>query len=389
METKSDDLKFANAVITRNLAMLPPMLPPKPLDEVRTALAHLIRAARPRELLALRTLRHAFCSLARDNDGAEPQICPLLHKLASCDTSKPADHHNFNTGIAMNVAAGILLLFAHGMGQQRAHHDAPAACSGHDLTPKPLVILLGFAGGTPAALQRYADKLYHQNQDHVQVALVTASEVPEIFEHNIKQILRMTRGRPSWTIHLFSKAGFLTLAHLCACIREERLRQTAIQMNACVISARGSMPTPPRAIIWDSSPGSMSNYEEFIQGTWQSALLIAKRNKFTFSDAAKKRMDQLLSSSHYAESVRDSYAPMLSLSPFPFTGCKHCFIFQRNDPVSSAYEIKQYAARQIPAEPQPSKKKAVALLELGQGTHCDGLWWCGNAYLRAVRETLS
>jgi hypothetical protein len=251
----------------------------------------------------------------------------------------------------------------------------------------PLVVLLGFAGGTPAALQRYADKLYYDHdagKRRAQVLIVTASEVPEIYEHNVRRVLRTARGRPSWSIHLFSKAGFLTLSRICDRLREERLRHTALQLNACVISsASASATTPPRCVVWDSSPGSMSNFAEFIQGTWQSALLIAKRGQFTFSDIARGRMEKLLASSQYSEFVRDSYSPMLSLSPFPFAGCKHCFIFQKGDPVSSADEIKRYATEQI------TDRSEHRLLELSQGTHCDGLWWSGDAYMRAVHGMLS
>ena len=154
-------------------------------------------------------------------------------------------------------------------------------------------------------------------------------------------------------------------------------------MSACVISSASTTTMPPRCVIWDSSPGSLSNFAEFIRGTWQSALLIAKRGHFTFSDIARARMDRLLASAHYAQSVRDSYAPMLSLSPFPFAECKHLFIFQKGDPVSSADEIKRYAMEQI--EDQSNHM----LLEFSQGTHCDGLWWSGDAYTRAVHDMLS
>ena len=127
------------------------------------------------------------------------------------------------------------------------------------------------------------------------------------------------------------------------------------------------------------------SFDEFIQGTWQSVLLVAKKSNFNFSEIAKERMTRLLRSNEYAEAVRNSYSPIMSMSPFPFAGCKHLFIFQKNDPVSSAEEIKRYIATQL----CDTDRSVSVLLELSQGTHCDGLWWSGESYLRATHNILT
>ena len=361
-----DDTKFARALVKRRLGELPPMLPKKDLGGVVRSLQSVCRAKNPPNKLALRALRHAFVALSHDNDGAATTVCPLLHKLASATTGP--------TGIASDTAAALILLFAHGLGQR---YDGDA----HKSTSKEnLVVLLGFAGGSPSMLRRYADRIY-KDTTRENVMIITASEVPEVFEHNIRLVMRAVRGRP-WSVHLFSKAGFLTLSRICLRLRQAKARARALQANACVITADRADISPPRAVVWDSSPGSMKDYNEFINGTWQSALLVAKRGSFVFSQEAKLRMDKLLD--QFPEAVKESYAPMKSLSPFPFVGVQHLFIFQTGDPVSSAAEIKGYAAGQLP----PRDRTNAVLLELKRGTHCDGVWWDGDVYTKAVRDVL-
>ena len=233
-----------------------------------------------------------------------------------------------------------------------------------------------------------------------------ASEVPEVYERNLEAVLRGVReggaGAP-WAIHLFSKAGFLSLARLLKRLDVRRLQEER---------AHGAPVTPlPSAIVWDSSPGSMSNYDEFIAGTWSSAEVLARRAQFGYSAEARARMDALLTStsaaqqSRYDEAVRDSYAPMHSLVIQPCAGachglslpstlpagCHHLFLYSDKDPVCSPAEIRGYVsalAAASAADAAAGGDAAVGSCRSARvgGTHCDGLFWSGAEYTAAVRK---
>ena len=87
--------------------------------------------------------------------------------------------------------------------------------------------MLGFAGGTPADLRKYGAKLGYGSAEGEADAdiFMCASEVPEVFERNLGVVLAAVRAsaRP-WAAHLFSKAGFLSLARLLKRLDKPRKR---------------------------------------------------------------------------------------------------------------------------------------------------------------------
>ena len=277
---RSDDDRFASAICRRALGELPALLDAAapPLETVIQSLESLLKAQRPREALVLRALRRTLECAVRDNDAVFPRVCGPLHRLA---TSLPADSQ------AGDVAAGLLLLFAHGLGEALESGPsppgaldsaapaapatavpAPAPTPTTHATARPLVVMLGFAGGTPADLRKYGAKLGYGGAEGEADAdiFMCASEVPEVFERNLGVVLAAVRAsaRP-WAVHLFSKAGFLSLARLLKRLDISRLREER---------AEGVPSTPlPSAIVWDSSPGSLSNYDEFIAGTFLALAL--------------------------------------------------------------------------------------------------------------------
>ncbi|KAL1519089.1 hypothetical protein AB1Y20_003356 [Prymnesium parvum] len=367
-----EEISFAAAITSRQLWRLPPLLPESDAEEVLLSLASSIRATLPREALLLRSLRRALAVAVRDNDDAMPRVASALHLLL---TALPAD------SIAAGAAAGMLLLFSHGLG-----HLPPPGC------PRggggPLVVMLGFAGGTPADLRKYSDRLYTPRG--AELVSLCASEIPEVYTQLIAAVLTRARTAAHWVIHLFSKAGFLLLARL---LRElERQRTTA---------QRGVAP-PPAAIIWDSSPGSFSDYSEFVKGTWQSAELLARRARFSYSPAARERMDTLLRSSDYAASVRESYGAIGQLSIQPYPGgchglslptcmphnCHHLFLFSEKDPVCNPDEIRSYLNSLAVASDMECKGVRSCKSVMVKGTHCDGLFWSTSEYRAAVYELL-
>ena len=378
----TEDTNFANAIVTRRLWDLPPLLPSPTLEDTVTCLQSCVRAANPRASLLLRTLRKTLSLCAHDNDNAIPLVSPYLHQLT---TNLPS------ANLAGDVAAGLLLLFAHGLGQLPAEMKAianPKAKTHHQHQDKLLVIMLGFAGGTPADVRQYSSRLYSASEHDIMV--VTASEIPEVYTAAVSKALRATRGRTKWVIHLFSKAGFLMCGRMIEQILRKQAREEEIRTQTCQ-SVFYDATSLPSAIVWDSSPGSLSNYDEFIQGTWQSAELVAKRGQFQYSVEARARMNAILTSEAYPYSVRDSYAPMHNLMPFPNPNpntnprattqkTKHLFLFSEKDPVCSPVEIRKYATECV--------TKEVSRCVVVSGTHCDGLFWSGKAYVEAVRELL-
>ena len=243
--------------------------------------------------------------------------------------------------------------------------------------------MLGFAGGTPNDVRQYSSRIYPD--DEYETLVVTASEIPEIYNQSIQlvlQTIRSSRNR-QWTVHLFSKAGFLLCARLMDKIVRNKSRAGALQASACVLSASSpssSCAVAPSAVIWDSSPGSVKNYDEFIQGTWQSAELVAKRSQFVYSEEARLRMNRMLASEAYPYAVRDSYAPMHSLMPFPGHGrTKHLFLYSKRDPVCSPDDIRRYSNDCV-------KEKTCVVVG---GTHCDGLFWSKKVYMEAVNLLLA
>ena len=370
-----DDI-FAQAIITRQLWNIPPLLPSTGYNIVQS-LQSCIQATRPREKLLLRSLRKSLSYAIQNNDTNIPQLSPLLHQLATTQDS-----------VAGEVAAGLLLLFAHGLGQIAKLPEITNQKS-TTFTNKILIIMLGFAGGTLNDIQNYASRIYPATDEtEYEVILVTASEIPEIYKASMDIVLRATRGK-KWMVHLFSKAGFLMCGRIIDHIVQKKQRQEAIIAETChcTFSTSTDLPT---AVIWDSSPGSLTNYEEFIQGTWASAELIAKRGKFTYSIQARERMNKILHSEQYPYSVRDSYAPMHNLIPFPrcttttatataTTSTKHLFLYSEKDPVCAPEEIRKYAKESV------TDGKCVVV----KGTHCDGLFWSRKIYMDAVKDLLT
>jgi hypothetical protein len=359
MAIHPDDARFADAIVTRQLWALPPLLAVPNTDDVVRALECSVTAKQPPPALLLRTLRKTLSMAARDNDAAIPRVAPFLHQLATelPENSKAGD-----------VAAGLLLLFAHGLGQVVIPSSTEVATTSDiAVRNKTLIVFLGFAGGTPATLRQYASRTYPDSD--FDVVIVPASEIPEIYNTSIDQVVKSIEGpRPAWVIHLFSKAGFL----LCA-----RLMARFSELNADEDAA--TLLPPPKAVIWDSSPGSVTNYEEFCEGTWASVELIAKKSKLQLSDGAKSRLRRILRSEAYPEAVRDSYAPMHSLVPFPVDDTEHLFLFSDKDPVCDPQEIRKYAQESV------TKQKQVVV----SGAHCDGLFWSAKLYLEAVRSVVS
>jgi len=367
-----DDALFAEAILHRSLWQLPPLLPPPVPADVLLALETCARAKQPREAVIIRSLRRAFSCAAHDNDAAFPLLMAALNRLASC---LPAESR------AGDVAAGVILIFAHGLGQL-----VPSAMAGssptadtESLDGKMVMVVLGFAGGTPSDLCKYTSRLYRD--DEVRVITLCASEVPEVYGPNLDHVASLLRGAPRWAIHLFSKAGFLSLSRL--------LDRTEADVRL----------RPPDGIIWDSSPGSLSDYAEFVAGTLHAADTLARRAKLELSAEARARMDRLLHSEPYALAVRKSYAPMFRLagihpgpgvchglcSPFPPT-THHLFLFSDRDPVCSSHDIRSYCNALAAAGRDGS---GIVNCVKVKGTHCDGLFWSEAVYAAAVRDILS
>ena len=378
--------RFATAVTTRALHTLPHLLrdAPAKVDTVLLQLESMAKtaAAKGESRLLLGTLRRALACVVRDNDGAMPRVSAALHKLAS---ALPAGSRGGD------VAAGLLLLFAHGLGEALAAPPPASPPGGEALTPRNCkVVLLGFAGGTPSDLLKYSSRLGYGDAENV-----CASEIPEVYEASMDLLLDRLRAaapRP-WAIHLFSKAGFLMLARLLRRLDGRRLQEER---------GGGAARTPlPSAIIWDSSPGAMADYREFVSGTWAAAEKMARAAapSFAFSKEARARMDRLLHSAEYAPAVRDSYAPMQSLNVQPGEGachglslpaimpeaCHHLFLYSERDPVCSPDEIRQYCSALASAVTGGASCHSVRI----GGTHCDGLFWSGAEYTAAVRKTLA
>lgn len=154
----------------------------------------------------------------------------------------------------------------------------------------------------------------------------------------------------------------------------------------------------------------MSDYEEFVAGTWAAAEVLARRAQFTYSAAARARMDALLHAPAYAPAVRDSYAPMhgLVIQPcagachgltLPATmpeGCHHLFLYSERDPVCSPDQIRGYVSALAAASGAAAAASSAAAggsagscrsVKVG-GTHCDGLFWSADVYTAAVRKLL-
>jgi hypothetical protein len=355
MKKDEHDEVTARALITRQLWLLPPLLTGCVIEDVVRALETCTRAQHVREALVLRTLRRVLSCAVADNEATIPRVASGLHSLAR---TLPAG------SLAGDGAAALLLLFAHGLGQAASLSQPPPS----ETASAPLVVMLGFAGGTPNDLDKYARRCYSATAD--EVLQVCASEIPEVFERNVDQVMDAVKGR-QWVVHLFSKAGFLMLARLAA-----RLQK------GC------SSEALPAAVIWDSSPGSISNYEEFVSGTWSSAERLSAH--FLYSDATRARMDALLRSNDYALSVRESYAPMLGIAPFPFPGrCHHLFLYSDQDPVCSPEEIQRYAAEVAAANGSAADGGRSCVSVRVRGTHCDGLFWSSSEYTSAVKELLA
>jgi hypothetical protein len=377
-----DDARFAMACTTRSLDNMPPMLPVPELDSIIQSLRSILRAKQPRESLVVRTLRRAMSCAVHDND-AIARLSPFLHDLSA----------STHVGNGSAVAAGLLLLFAHGAGQLSPPvEDGGASGEGG----KPLVLMLGFAGGTPSDLRQYSSRLFGDGA--VDVLALTASEIPEVYQRNIEVGLARARLASRWFIQLFSKAGFLMLARL---LRSLDLARTRAARRAGGAAEAAPSLEPPFGIIWDSSPGSFSNYGEFVAGTWQSAELVAKRGKFVYSAEARARMDELLHSPPYAPSVRTSYGPIASLQIHPCEGachglslpsympetCHHVFLFSDADPVCSADEIRTYISS-LASACDPAGGASCKSVRV-RGTHCDGLFADGAKYTAAVKDLLA
>ena len=90
-------------------------------------------------------------------------------------------------------------------------------------------------------------------------------------------------------------------------------------------------------------------------------------------------MNVILNSKQYPLSVRDSYAPMHHLIPFPVKGTKHLFLFSEKDNVCAPEDIRKYS------------RSSVGLSQnvVVKGIHCDGLFWSGPMYCGAVEELMN
>ena len=168
-------------------------------------------------------------------------------------------------------------------------------------------------------------------------------------------------------VHIFSKSGFLMLARLVTAL--ERAGGEAVERL--------------RGVIWDSSPGSVVNYDEFIAGTWASAMLMAKKAGFDFSKTARTCMDGLLRGVAYPEQVRESYSSIHSLMPsFPLPGRHHLFIYSKRDLVCNASDISAYATACT------ATAASCVSVEVNMSNHCDALFWDPQKYGAAVRQLL-
>ena len=176
--------RFATAVTTRALHTLPHLLrdAPAKVDTVLLQLESMATtaAAKGESRLLLGTLRRALACVVRDNDGAMPRVSAALHKLAS---ALPAGSRGGD------VAAGLLLLFAHGLGEALAAPPPASPPGGEALTPRNCkVVLLGFAGGTPSDLLKYSSRLGYGDAENV-----CASEIPEVYEASMDLLLDRLR----------------------------------------------------------------------------------------------------------------------------------------------------------------------------------------------------
>ena len=430
-----DDERFASSIITRELWECPSMLPVSSPEDVLKAVDMCSRAQQPREALVLRTLRRVLSLAVQDNDGTLSDVVGPLNRLA---TVLPAE------SLAGDAAAGLLLLFSHGLGEKLAVPPAVPATPMVEEQPMasaPLVVMLGFAGGVPQDLAKYSQRLYSTDAAGAvgdgatspaavaELLLVCASELPEVYQHNVEQVLHRVRAAAArgrrWVVHLFSKAGFLMLARLFAAMQADD--------GPCL-----RVP-PPAAVVWDSSPGSVSDYAEFVAGTTSAADLLLKRGLAAargrqaraeraakaeavaakggtqavaqagptpspvaastaaavdplrhlraYTDATSARMGKLLRSDPYAPAVRVSYAPMHGLVPFPLRGCHHLFLYSERDAVCAPAEIRRYAS-DVAAAAAGGGGGSCESVVVG-GTHCDGLFWSSAEYVGAVKRLLA
>ena len=429
----SDDERFARSVVTRELWECPSMPPVSSPEDALKAVEMCSRAQQPRETLVRRTLRRVLALAVQDNDGTLPHVVGPLNRLA---TVLPAE------SLAGDAAAGLLLLFSHGLGEKLAPMPTKTAAPVVEEEPSaPLVVMLGFAGGVPQDLAKYASRVFATDAtvpaaggamsraDVSEMLLVCASELPEVYQHNVEQVLLRVRAAAArgrrWVVHLFSKAGFLMLARLVAAMQ--------------AVDERFPVP-PPAAVIWDSSPGSVSDYEEFVAGTRAAADLLLKRgladargrqaraaraakaaaaaaaakgdtqtgagaeagpspvatgpnvvdpleHLHAYTDVTIARMEKLLRSDRYAPAVRTSYAPMHGLVPFPLRGCHHLFLYSERDAVCAPAEIRRYASEVAAAAGGGSGGSCESVV-VG-GTHCDGLFWSNVEYIGAVKRLLA
>ena len=237
-----EDEAFAAAVLARQLEKLPPLLPPPTLDECVRSIESCVRATKPRESLLLRTMRRALSCVVHDS-GAISRVASTLHSLAA----RPEESR------AADVAAGLLLLIAHGMGEWVPSEPPPPPDG------SVVVVMLGFAGGTSADLRKYSSRLY--GGEEAELLHVPASEIGEVYAHSLQQVLRRVRSARRWCVHLFSKAGFLMLARLLRLVD-----RTRTQEERAVAARELRELLPPSAILWDSSPGSFVDYSECCPG---------------------------------------------------------------------------------------------------------------------------
>ena len=139
------------------------------------ALQSCVGASKRRELLVLHTLRRAMECCVHDN-ALIPSFAPLIHDIAS-----------MSNGTVGSVACGLLLLFAHGLGQIVPSNEV--LCGVATVQPSLVVLLLGPAGGVPSDLFQYSKRLYGPAQ---RLCHVCASEIPAVFEKNLEHIGRLS-----------------------------------------------------------------------------------------------------------------------------------------------------------------------------------------------------
>ena len=366
---------FARAITERSLSELELDLDVAATDvaSAARALHSCLKASKLRPALALSALQRATACCVWDNEQI-PLFFPLILALASQEST------------VGDAACGVLLLMAHGLGE--VLHLPAAPCS-PTADPTVLVLVLGFAGGSTSDLRKYTSRIYTESQPCLHVC---ASEVPDVYARNLEvAVASCADNALPIVVHLFSKAGFLTLARLLEALR---------QHGGCIEERL-------RAVVWDSSPGSTVDYEEFVSGTFASVELLAKKGGTSVSGNA--RLMQLLRSAPYAPAARDSYAPMHGLMPsFPLLNREHLFVYSRNDPVCSPADISAYAAETDAATDGRETKGAdgrratgagagvgvgvgvgrVTTLEINKSQHCNGLFWDTKKYVDAVQALL-